>query len=660
MSQGGHTVSERERRLDEVLAAYLKAVDAGNNLDRQGWIKRYPEFAPELAEFFAGQDQIGRFADSTHDNAIAQEPTAVSFSPRLCPTRSKRESLHIGTVFAGQYQIFGIKSGGMGRVYLADVMPLKHGDAAGKVAIKTVADYEEWREAQNRRGANSDRAIYENILQRFQSEAETWVRLGKHDHILWAFHVIEVGGKPYIVMEYADRGDLRDWITGRRLTVALAINLAIQFCEGMAYVSKIAGLVHRDIKPGNILLTQDCLLRIADFGLSKAFDLSGGQGVAGTLAYMAPEQLAGVCGGDTRSDIFAFGTTVFEMLTFRHPFPAEDLASHLALRRTRIPLVHEIAVAVPPALSAIIARCLAFDPADRYGSFPELARELNHVHENLPGRLPIPKDDTVFPEDWQIVQESYSLLSLGHFDKAARRAQDGIELTPSNADHWINRGKALTELGDLDGSQDCYVRAIELQPKNALAWSNLGFARLCKGDAEAGLQAAQTAIQLDEELYEAWYCHGECELAMNRTHDAAVSLRHAINCRQHDWRAYPSLARALGQLRQFSESAEVLRSAVKIIPDNAELWLLLAVALGSQQQYLLEARQAADRALELDSSSSDAWAVRASILWDIEGPSETVRTHIRRSLEIDSNNPRAGRLIKMSDRAHSVQANEAR
>ena len=164
------------------------------------------------------------------------------------------------------------------------------------------------------------------------------LRLGKHDNIILAFMVIEVGAKPYLVMEYADSGDLHSWIEKGRLNVPLAVNFAMQFCEGMKHAVRTEGIVHRDIKPANVLIHDNRILKIADFGLAKAFapdvaglnadtypgiDKSLSVAGGGTLSYMSPEQFESLSRADTRSDIFSFGAMLYEMLTSHRLFTAD-------------------------------------------------------------------------------------------------------------------------------------------------------------------------------------------------------------------------------------------------------------------------------------------------------------------------------------------------
>jgi serine/threonine protein kinase len=319
-----------------------------------------------------------------------------------------------------------------------------------------------------------------------------WVRLGMHPNIIWAMWVIDVGAKPYLVMEYADSGDLHEWITAtkeglprargkgegvgsaasRRLTIPLTLNFALQFCEGMKHAATTSGLVHRDIKPANVLIKDNRILKITDFGLAKAhqdlpspaspagegegkgsnsYDLSAAG--AGTRAYMAPEQFRSLRLADTRSDIFSFGAMLYEMLTRLQPFAVVN-AAEMARRGAAIPGAHEMNPAVPPDLSAIVAQCLAYDPGRRYQSFDELHAALSAVSEVLSDKLAIPTDEQhaarapLLTPSLEIVGETYSLISLGCFAEAAACAQRGIDIAPTDFQHWVNKGKALSELGD--------------------------------------------------------------------------------------------------------------------------------------------------------------------------------------------------------------------
>ena len=654
-----------EARLDEIIAKFLQAEEREGRQNRERWAAQHPEFAGELAEFFADHDKLEGFGKTTSQPAPvppapqpAPESTNDCTTP-LIPFSAQRSQPDVGGVFAGQYRIFAIKEGGMGRVYLTDVVPLHRGDIAGKVAIKTIPDFEEWRERQTADKQLADRAAYENVAARFRQEAETWVKIGKRQNVIWAFFVMDVGGKPYIFMEYAEDGDLRSWIAQDRLTIPLTVNLAIQFCRGMTQAAEACGLVHRDIKPANVLLTKGYVLRVSDFGLSKAFDaleVAGqncpgessifSQAAAGTLAYMAPEQFLGLSKSDTRSDIYSFGVMLFEMVTGQPLFEALSPREHLFQRGRPAPVLHVIKPGVPPALSAILAHCLAFEPSARYQTFREVETDLLAVHGDLPFPLPFPEADGEPPPDWHLQSEESSLLSLGRFHQAAQRAEEGARQFPRSAGHWINRGVALRHLGERTESRLCYERATELEPANALAWANLGWAKMENGDPTAGLQSALSATRLDPDLAEGWWTLGECARSLGRIPEALQAFRRAVQARPHDWRAHHFLGSCLLEADQSAEAVKALREAVHIHPNDAASWRLLAVAFGKLGRHG-EGRQAIDRAIGLDPENSDAWAVRAVVLWHTKGASHAVRSCLKKSLTLNPANSRALKLLQM-------------
>lgn len=580
----------------------------------------------------------------------------------LRPIVAKRERIEPGTVFAGQYKIFDFKAGGMGCVYLAEDLEAKADGIALKVAIKTVVNFDEWQTWRQSRGSSAEQAIYTSLLVRFRREAMNWVRLGKHANIILAMMVIEVGQKPYLVMEYADGGDLATWIREGRLSLPLAVNFAIQFCEGMKHAVRVAGMVHRDIKPANVLVQRQGTLKIADFGLAKAYGFSGFDLTssspsddrslslcgAGTLPYMAPEQFESLTRADTRSDIFSFGAMFYEMLTRQRLFGVRN-AFEMSLSGETPSPAHAVNPQVPSSLSAIIARSVAYDPQDRYRSFEVLAAELSQVHESLPQRIPIPKDPTEMPAAFytpsiQILGETYSLISLGLYDDAARRAEDGIRVDPTNAEHWINRGKALSELSDFTGAASCSLKATDLNPSDVYAWANLGWARYKLGDPLGGLEAVRRAISLDDEFGDAWMCYGCCKRSQGAYAEAIDAFRRSAELEPHNWKAHANLGFCLADLGQRAEALDTLRRAAAINPNAAVVWYFIAWILAAEGR-LSDARGAIDLALELTPSDPDAWGLRAVILLQGDGDVAGARESVKRALAIDPTNEKARTVL---------------
>jgi tetratricopeptide (TPR) repeat protein len=494
-----------------------------------------------------------------------------------------------------------------------------------------------------------------------------WVRLGWHNNLVLALNVEDIGGKPYLLMEYADGGDLRSWVKERRLTLPLAVNFARQFCEGMKYASARLGLVHRDIKPANVLVADNRIVKIADFGLARAFDPEGPAVVgsaptvdgassvagAGTVAYMAPEQFRSLRLADTRSDVFSFGAMFFEMLTGRQLLAERD-AYRRALFNERLPFAHEVDSRVPAAFSQVIARCLSYDPEERYPSFSALAEELADADSTLSEHIPLPEDRgrpsaAFFLPAVAIAAETYSLIALAQYEQAAQRAQEGIDLDPNSAEHWLNKGKALAESNDFVGAARCTEKATRLRPDDAKGWANLAWVTVRLGDAAAALQYALRAIRLDERLTDAWGARASCERALGRLEDAFLSLLRAAELSPHDWKAYANLGFCCNDMRRYDQAGQMLRRATQLNPDDPTVWYHLAWLLARDQR-AAEARRAIDRSLMLDPTDADAWGLRAVISWEMEGDVVAARNAVTRALEIDPTSKRALAVLTALER----------
>jgi serine/threonine protein kinase/tetratricopeptide (TPR) repeat protein len=276
----------------------------------------------------------------------------------------------------GPFEILGsLGAGGMGEVWRA-----RHTKLGREVAIKTLP--EEF-------AADPDR------LARFEREAQTTSNLN-HPNILTIFDVGEVDGRPYLAAELVPGETLRARLTQSttgRLAVADVVDFARQVASALA-AAHDAGIVHRDLKPENVMIRPDGLVKLLDFGLAKAVlaPTQPGEGsaldtlartaigaVVGTVAYMSPEQARGF-GVDARSDVFSLGAVLYEMLAGRAPFTGPSQADVLVAILDRVPAPLDAARPdTPPALQAVVARCLEKDPARRYRSGRDLLAALDEV-----------------------------------------------------------------------------------------------------------------------------------------------------------------------------------------------------------------------------------------------------------------------------------------
>jgi len=273
----------------------------------------------------------------------------------------------------GVYQLNAfIGAGGMGEVYRA-VDPRLNRTVAIKVLPAHVSQDADRRE-------------------RFKREAKIISSLN-HPHICALYDVGADEGIDYLVMEYVDGETLQQRLGHGPLSTDRALGYAIQICDALDKAHR-RGVVHRDLKPANIMLTK-AGVKLLDFGAAAWSVAAGGPAssrpaesapsltaegtILGTLQYMAPEQLQGKT-ADARSDLFAFGVVVYEMLTGKSPFAGPSQASVIsAVLRDDPPPVADLVPGLPPALGRAISRCLSKDPDDRWQTANDLLFELRSI-----------------------------------------------------------------------------------------------------------------------------------------------------------------------------------------------------------------------------------------------------------------------------------------
>jgi hypothetical protein len=267
----------------------------------------------------------------------------------------------IGAVLAGRYRVERVLGqGGMGVVVKAMHLQL-HQPVAMKFLLPEVLGNQQ-------------------IVQRFLREAQAAVRL-KSEHVA---RVIDVGslesGAPYMVLEYLEGSDL-SMFPRSQLSVGVVVDLVLQACEALAEAHSL-GIIHRDIKPANFFITRGAdgkpLLKVLDFGISKTpvtgTNLTATQSVMGTPAYMSPEQMRSSRDVDQRSDIWALGIVLYELLNGTPPFGGDTFSSMVIKVVTEA--LPAMTVPLPGELSGIVYRCLEKDPARRFQNVAELAQAL--------------------------------------------------------------------------------------------------------------------------------------------------------------------------------------------------------------------------------------------------------------------------------------------
>jgi serine/threonine-protein kinase len=287
------------------------------------------------------------------DETVSEPAARVSLGPEAASDSERR-------VIAGRYEVLGlVGTGGMGNVYRARDRELDE-----LVALKVL---------------RPEIAASADALSRFRREVKLSRRV-THPNVARVFDIGDQGGEKYLTMELVDGEPLgAALLRAGRLAVQRAVDIAAQVCAGLG-AAHAAGVVHRDLKPDNVLLAKDGRVVVTDFGIARALasaDVNITGQLVGTPAYMAPEQVEGKI-ADARADIYALGAMLFELLTGQAPWQGDSVIAVAAARLLHEPPdVRAKRPELSPELAAIIARCMARRPEDRFASVEDVARALS-------------------------------------------------------------------------------------------------------------------------------------------------------------------------------------------------------------------------------------------------------------------------------------------
>src|SRR5262245_38136762 len=364
-------------RFEDVLAAYLEAMDAGWAPSRAQFLARYPDLAPDLEAFFANQDEVGTWAESLCPAPLSGSPgPGGSDGPSPSAAQTVVNAGSAPTVPGGNgggrgfgdYELLEeLGRGGMGVVYKARQKSLNR-----SVALKMILAGE---------------FASPTDLQRFHNEAEAAANL---DHPL-IVPIYEIGShedRHYYSMKLVEGGSLAGHVADFTPQPRAAAGLAATIARTVHHAHQ-RGILHRDLKPANILLdggpdtpVDQRRPHVGDFGLAKSLasdsSLTRSGAILGTPAYMAPEQTQGRSKDlTTAADVYALGAILYELLTGRPPFKGETPLETMCQVKEQAPArPRAVNPKVPADLETICLKCLEKEPARRYGSATELADDL--------------------------------------------------------------------------------------------------------------------------------------------------------------------------------------------------------------------------------------------------------------------------------------------
>jgi eukaryotic-like serine/threonine-protein kinase len=223
-----------------------------------------------------------------------------------------------------------------------------------------------------------------DLRERFYREAKAAGVL-QHPNIVTIYEMAESGGTPFIAMEYLEGESLEKLIVRQpALPLATKAGYVVQACRALEYAHR-HGVVHRDVKPANIMVTRDGVVKVVDFGIARLADTSKTQTgmLLGTLAYMSPEQIRGQQAG-ALCDIWAMGVVLYELIAYQRPFTGENHAALLiSILQNEPPSIRQFLPQCPPALERVISKALRKDEKERYASMEAFLKDLENVAGSL-------------------------------------------------------------------------------------------------------------------------------------------------------------------------------------------------------------------------------------------------------------------------------------
>lgn len=524
------------------------------------------------------------------ESVLPQQSKPVTINPTSISHTYKR-----GDIIGNKYQVFDVLGkGGCGVVYLVYAKETK-----SVYALKTYK--EEYL-------SNS------HAIELFKKEAYLWLSIDQHPHIVKAHFVDNHAGRYYICMDFIAPDELGlnslDRILSKRKPdLKQSLIWAIQFCHGIQFAYSKGIKSHRDIKPANIMIDNNNMLKISDFGLAGVTNadqfgktaINTGSTIIGssfgTPTHMPPEQFDDASSCDHRSDIYSFGVVLYEMATGGClPFKTDN-TQHFWQVFKHLHCNQEVPQINSP-LFPVIQRCMHKDPQNRFQSFDSLKRELETLLHNQFGINSTPvSSEKMNVADYMNKAASFEIL--GMCDEALKISIKSTEVAPDYPLAWNNRGACHASNGDIKNAISCWNKAIALDKETSRAWYNLGNYLMSTGKPDEALKHFSNSVRIEPSYVPAWNNMAMVYEKTGRLNDAVHCYDKAIEYDPNATMVWHNKGFLLYQCDRLPDALECFNRAVQIDPNYVSAWNYLGLCYGNMGN-AVEAFKCFDNALNIN------------------------------------------------------------
>ena len=492
-----------------------------------------------------------------------------------------------GEIIDDKYEIIArIGSGGLGTVFKA-----RHLLAEKTVAIKVL---------------NPGKEFDQRTIARFKLEAETAMDL-KHQNIGSVQDIGMSEGLPYLVMEFVEGKPLNQVIEEDSLTEEEKVSILKEICEALDYARE-KNVVHRDIKPQNVIITPDKTAKVIDFGIAKVVDererltLTNTSDFFGSPKYMSPEQCLGE-ETEHRSDIYSLGCLAFTLFSSEAPYERESilaiLNAHISDEIPKLSPIKDF-----KGLENVIVKAMAKNKKHRHASAEEMLEEIKKVEQGIEPRyapVPVRKKRIAFIFWGSIVSSIVVLLGLLWFVKTFSTATiesrtEELQKNPNNVDALIDRGRLFTTKGEYLFALSDLKKAVQLEPRNAFAHIRKGICENALGNYDIAIKEMNRGIELAPNNYRGYLDRGRVYQNQKKLNLAIKDYEKAIklnswNHANNNSVAYTNLSGIFVDLKEYEKCIDAATRAISLNKSMPQPYQNRALAYFEPERYSLNLKK---------------------------------------------------------------------